>query len=404
MQKYHIFTIFCLSVCIIFLNILNARVIDSWVNFNLDNTAKFLDITYNADLSLIQNKNFTKVSIGSSYSNYDYVPNILVNNDIAYVINSANNLVFINLENKKIIKKISLKLYSKSKAVGMAIYDSNMYISFSDGTLIAYSILREQLIWTYKSINTITSAPTVNSSKVFVISNNTLLAISQNEGDLLWTVPGSLSGVSFKKIYAPSLYLGYIMVGLSSGDVFIVQEDSGSVELRYSINNSGFFSNSLNPVLGDIKASILGYQRNFLIISNYKTAYYSIDAKKVIWQGNYGSNNTPLLIDNYFYIVDNYNNLSKINIITGEKLWSKLLESSKKIKQQVSFDVKMLNGVLFVSSSVGDIKLFNKENGEMLTEIDKPLYSSKSVYVINPPVITSKYILFLATNGNLYIY
>lgn len=372
------------------------------VNYNLQ--ANIGNITLPFNNVNITKKSFNKLSIGWGYNKNNHLPNAVINNNLLYTVNASNQLVVVNLQTQKVEEKISLNQYTKSAVVGLAFLDNAIYISFFKGEVLALNITTFAKIWQNNLLNQILSAPLVTEDKLFVVSGNTLVALKNKSGALVWSVPVNDTGVGVKKVFSASVYLGFVVVGLASGDVVVVNQNTGVTEVSYNINGLGLAINNRNPLLGDIKAGVVGYKDNIIIVSNYKTVMYSLTKKAVVWSLDFGGLTTPVIIKDTMYLASNNSSLHSVNLQSGTVINSTVLQSVKNSKSLLLWDVKMVNNNLLVTSSYGDLMFLNKDTFANNSSNAKPfaVYSSKSQLATNGAMVTSNYIVFATTKGNLY--
>ena len=351
----------------------------------------------------LDNLIFKKYSVSSSYQEDAIVSNIVSDGVNLYFLDSKSNLIIFNLLELKIINKIKLPNYTKKPIVGIALFEDYIYISFENGNIIAFSLISNSISWESNVIVPITSAPVVSNNKVIIVAYNKVIALDKDSGKETWSALGSKIGISAKKLNSPTIYDGYVWVGLFSSDILVIKEENGNILWRNNLLGSNLIGISPNPLIGDIKASILVDKNRALVVSNNKMSLYSSSDGKVLWSNsNVASYNTPIIINNLAYIVDVNGNAVQINLKNGSILWKKQLDTSKKIKEKVYWNHPLIvNNLILLSSIFGDILFLSPKNGSIVHQ--GQVYKGKGEKIYNAPIIIQNKIIFLSSDGNLYI-
>ncbi|MBN1231749.1 MAG: PQQ-binding-like beta-propeller repeat protein [Candidatus Coatesbacteria bacterium] len=133
---------------------------------------------------------------------------------------------------------------------------------------ILYSIsivfsARGDLIWRYKTGDSVKSSPYVNSTTVFVGSNDTYIyALKRTNGDLIWRYKTGGEVIS-----SPYLYGNMIFAGSRDGVMYAIQADNGSILWTF---NAG------QPIISS--PNIHGYwSSGRLVLGSDNSKIYEID-------------------------------------------------------------------------------------------------------------------------------
>jgi len=323
------------------------------------------------------------------------------------MLDSSNNIVLFSLQRQKVVKRYALKGYKSQTASGMAIFEDNLYITFQNGSLVSYSLSNLDIDWTVDIVDPINSAPVISDNKVFFVANNTTYAVSLTSGAILWNSIGSKAGVSLQALYAPTIYAGYLFLGLSSSDVIVLRQEQGNVFFKTNISNTGAFSYRINPIMGDIKSPIIHFNSkqgtNIIVGSNNRIVMFNLETKEEVWKNiKLGTYSTPIISGRSILLIDTNGNIVSLNGSSGEIQWQKALQSKVKTKRRIFWYGPIdVNNNLFIVNSVGEMMLVSKIDGTVQSY--KKLFSFKKEKVFSPPVVTSEYIAIISSYGNLYI-
>lgn len=374
--------------------------VESWESLHHKPDNKLTNFIISLDVSSVD---FNKYDVSSSFDKEMLVSNVVGNNSTLYFLDNKSRLVIFSLRERKILKKISLPDYKNMEVAGLAYNNDYLYIAFSNGSLVAFSLITNSINWQIKLLTPITSLPQVGSSKVFVVSYNALIAIDKNSGKQVWNILGSRNGVSLKKSNVPTIYGGYVLAGLFSSDILIANEENGSLLWRNNLVGNNLIGISANPLLGDIKGSIVIDDNKALVVSNNKSALYKISTGELLWsKSDITSYNTPIIINKYAYLVDINGNFLQVNMINGNVEYRIQLKSLKKIKEKVYWYTPMvINNSIVINSNFGDMVLLSPSDGAILSQ--KIIYKSKKEKFFNSGIILQDSLIYLSSKGNLYI-
>lgn len=386
-----------------------AEQIDNWESLYITPDAIMPSISFKnlSEKNSLEELSFVKYDISRSYRHAKRPVNILVKNNYLYMLDSNNSIVQFSLEKRKVINRYSLSGYKNQVASGMTIYDDSIYITFEDGSLVVYSLDAKEISWSYNVVDPINSAPVVMNNNVFFVANNTVYALSLTTRALLWNYIGSKSGVSLSTIYAPTLYSGYLFLGLSSSDVIVLRQEQGNVFFKTNISNTGEISYRINPVMGDIKSPIIPFYNskgtNIVVGSNNRIVMFNLESKSESWRNTkIGTYSTPIVSGDSILLIDTNGNLINLNGNNGKVKWQTSLGTKVKTKKRIFWYGPLeVNGNLLIVNSVGEMIFVSKVDGSVQSY--KKLFTFKKEKVFSPPVVTSEYIAVTSSYGNLYI-
>lgn len=351
-------------------------------------------------------KKVAKINISAFYDINQIVPNIVVEDNIAYTLDRDNKIVFIDLQKNKVMKKVKLKGYSNSRPAGLAVFNSYIYIGFDDGRLLAFSLLANSIVWETQLSTPITSVPMVDENKIYVISQNDIYAINNQNGEILWNVPGNKNAVSLKVLQSVSIINNYLMVGLSTSDFLVIQKENGNIIWKYNLKGYSPFNIGPDPLNGDIKAPILAYKGNVIVSSNNKIKYLNYNNKDMLWQNNdYGSSTLPLIYKNEVLLVTG-NNLLGLSLNEGTIVNQATLVTKKVFKEKLFWHYPILinDNYFLIANNIGEVALVSYKNNKLNQENTFALNNSRIEKTSTPPIVYNGEIITLSSKGYLYIY
>lgn len=181
--------------------------------------------------------------------------------------------------------------------------DEAIYLFAEDGTVYKYNY-ETKLIWKIETNQNIHSVPALTKNKIF-IGNDTgeIVIIDTNTGKILYRKKISshfFSGITIND--------GICYIGDDEGKLFAI--DSNTYEIIFSVDTKGRIL--MNPAIDD---------KN-IYVGNLKRMFFCIDKKngKIIWSKNLKGyfNTTPIVTGNHLFVPNLFKSLFVLNKQSGE--------------------------------------------------------------------------------------
>ena len=180
---------------------------------------------------------------------------------------------------------------------------------------------------------------------------------------------------------------GYLVMLSSSGDLVKINTKNG--QMHWSLN---VLETSDSYGTDFFKSSDIVIRGNEIIFSTTSSVFsFDINSAYLRWKKNLNSQNTPIIVSDYLFLVSNNGFFLNLDKNSGKTIWStNLLKVLKKKKQNTVITgfilgsgkiyATTLNGYLIVSSaSSGQIEYFRKI-GDKITS--PPIISNGALYIL----------------------
>ena len=132
------------------------------------------------------------------------------------------------------------------------------------------------MLWFEKFGIQFSRPPIINKNKIFLISDdNQLYAINKNTRKILWSHLGNIEELSIIGGSKPALDKGILIVTYSSGEIYALDEENGSVVWFDNISTGNFFSKTN---LNDIQSPIC-IDDNTLYVPTFSNRFLVYDLK-----------------------------------------------------------------------------------------------------------------------------
>ena len=199
-----------------------------------------------------------KISLGNIVSEKTgYISPPIISNDVIFYSNNNYEVIAKNTNNGKIQWKVKLSLEKLEKfplVAGFFLDDKKLFFVTGLGNLYCVDVKTGKILWFEKFGIQFSRPPIINKNKIFLISDdNQLYAIDKNTRKILWSHLGNIEELSIIGGSKPALDKGILIVTYSSGEIYALDEENGSVVWFDNISTGNFFSKTN---LNDIQSPI----------------------------------------------------------------------------------------------------------------------------------------------------
>jgi len=244
------------------------------------------------------------------------------------------------------------------------------------------------------------SSPTVADGRIFLTTiDSKLLALSTDDGHLLWSYQATQTTTTILGSPAPALGQGIVVAGFGSGEISALRAETGSV-----VWTDGLGLAQGRPSLVDFLAI-----RGEPVISNgqvYATGLggLSIAADLLtgrrVWERRVASENTPYIAGDWMFLISTDQQIGAVNVNDSRIAWVASLprwENPEKKKDVITWFGPVLAGErLIVLGSNKQMQLLNPMTGETVTTMT--LSDAPAPFT---PVVVDGTLLVVTDDGKL---
>lgn len=306
-------------------------------------------------------------SIPTSYKINAQQTNLATDGQIVYCFAKKGILRF-DITQKKFLDPLKIKLDQNLEALLLAANKHLLCLLTLDGTIRVYNTALNKELWN-KSLKTFTrSKPLIENNKLYIQTvQNRLFCFDLKSGKELWNYRAQPAFVAVGKGSLPLITKKFIITGLTSGDVSVLDKENGMLLWNDTlINNQGVISTAITHVVAQplVSDDIL-YAHSY---ANNLSAYH-LNTGELLWTKNIGGIHTALLVGNYIYVINNQSLLIALNRKTGAVRWTTDLTEELKNPQGFTTPIMANNQIVF-STSQGTTVFINPHDGSIDKTID----------------------------------
>ena len=329
-----------------------------------------------------------------------YIVSPIVYKNLIFTIDNHSKIQVRDSKTGKLIWARLLKDESEEEinfTGGLSAEDDILFITSGIGNIYALDSKSGKEIWKKNILTQISSPPVISNNKIFVITDdNQLVVLDILNGDEVWSHSGNIEYVSIIGGVNPAIKNGIVYVTYSSGEIYALNENNGTMQWYDNIGSSGILSDGLitdiqsPPVLSDEELYVSSFSGTFV-------AFKAINGER-IWELNLSTINPIIISGKFIYLLDINNKLYCIEKDVGKIIWVVQLKQKLDEKDIVWVGPILTSNKLIFASSEGKIISLSPYSGEVLSVIDED-----KVFTISP--IQAGLILYFVTEeGELVAY
>ena len=240
----------------------------------------------------------------------------------------------------------------------------------------------------------VSAPPLIFSNKVIVITDdNQTIALEKFNGQEIWSHSGSLENVSIIGGVSPSLKDNVLYVTYTSGEIFALNSENGSI---LWFENIALGTISTRNLIFDIQSSPV-IHKDKLLVSSYINKFLAMnltDGEKM-WEIELSTINPIVTAGDYIYLIDTENKLHCIELSDGTIVWTVQLKNQSKKKSLNWVGPLLTSNQVIIASSEGVILSISPFNGMILGQIN-----TDNDFITNP-ILSNKSIFFTTKKGKL---
>jgi outer membrane protein assembly factor BamB len=272
---------------------------------------------------------------------------------------------------------------------GLALDSGRLYAATGFGTVVAIDPGNGAILWSKRIGEPIRAAPTAAGGKIYFVSaNNVLYALSDADGQELWTSRGLPQSATLLSNASPAVNGGVVIAPFPAGDVVAYDTGSGKITWRDSLARSS--ETSAASVLGDPARPVIDRGVVFVISHGGKMMAVSESSGERLWSQNLGSTQMPWVAGDTVYVVDLRGKLVALARADGKVQWVSDLPAGQGWSGPV-----LAGGRLWLASSEGLLIGADARTGQLVTQLDL----GTEVFVA--PVVAGGRMYILADNASL---
>ncbi len=257
---------------------------------------------------------------------------------------------------------------------GVSVEGERAFASNGLGDVVAINVADGAVIWRKRPGGPLRGAPTLANGNAYVVTqDNQLFALSQDTGEIGWTVSASLETQGVFGVAAPASAQGTVIAGFSSGELNAYRYENGRSLWDVVLSRTSM-STSVSS-LSDIDAlPVIDQGRVYAIGQGGRMVAMDIASGNPLWEQTIAGISTPWAAGEWLFVVTDDARLLAIARGTGKIRWIAQLRhyrNEKKLKNPISWVGPVLaGGRLVLGNSEGEIVFASPTDGTITSTMD----------------------------------
>ena len=331
------------------------------------------------------------------------INNILFKDDLVIISNTKGEIIVYSVSRKKILHEYNFykkKYKKKTKKLNLILRNNILYVSDNIGYLYSYDYIQNKIIWAKKFDIPFRSNLKIDKQKLFLSDENSnLYVINSKNGNILRKIPTEETLIKNSFINNLSLSDESLYFLNTFGSIYSINKENLKINWFLNINPS--LDINLDNLFFSKEVKILN--NNLIILNNNYLHVLNSQNGSTKYKVPIQSAISPLVIDDYIFIINNKNLLVLIDNMTGKIIYSLSIEESiaKFLKQnkKKSIQVKLfriINNEIFVFLKNSYVLRFTI-NGKLqdIYKLPKKINSN--------PIFINNFIYYLNNKNKLVI-
>jgi outer membrane protein assembly factor BamB len=272
---------------------------------------------------------------------------------------------------------------------GLALDGGHLYAATGFGTVVSIDPGNGAILWTKRVGKPIRSSPTAAGGKIYFVSaDNILYALSDDDGQQLWTARGLPQPATLLSNVSPAVSGSIVIAPFPAGDVTAFDAGSGKAAWNDSLARSS--DTTAAGILGDPARPVIDHGVVFAVSHGGKMIATSESSGERLWTRNLASTQMPWVAGDTVYVVDLAGKLIALARTDGKVRWVAELPASGRWNGPV-----LAGGKLWLVSGNGLLVGADARTGQIATQLDL----DTKVFV--SPVVAGGRMYILADNASL---
>ena len=289
-----------------------------------------------------------------------------------FYVDKDFNIISRNHMTGKLNWKTNLEREKKEKILflgGMSLVGNSLVVTSGLGNIYLIDSNTGKKEWKKNFLVQFSRPALIFKNKVFAVSDdNQTFCLNLKNGEIIWNHIGNLEEVSIIGGSKPAAIDNTVVLSYSSGEIYALDENDGSLIWFDNIGSSNYFSRS---ALNDIQ-SPLSIVNNKVYSPTFsdKLLVYDLNDGSKIWELKISSINQVTISGEALYIIDTLGKLLCLDSKTGKLLWSVQLKTNYDGEEIRWYGPLLTSNKLLVANSFGTILSLSPFTGKTLSKLN----------------------------------
>ena len=244
--------------------------------------------------------------------------NILFDKNIFITSDSKGNILIYSLENKKILYKYNFykkKFKNIDKKLYYILRDGLLYVSDNIGYLYVYNYFENKLVWAKKFDAPFRSNIKIDNKKIFIADeNNNLFIVDVKNGNILRKIPTEEVLIKNDFVNNISTNKKNLFFLNTFGSLYSI--DKEDLRINWFVNVNSSLESNMDKIFYSNEIKVLN--THLIISTNNVLQVLDSENGSTKFKIPISSQISPIINNDYIFIVTNNNYLVSIQVSTGK--------------------------------------------------------------------------------------
>jgi outer membrane protein assembly factor BamB len=287
----------------------------------------------------------------------------------------------------------------KARGGGIAFDNGRVFAATGFGLVHALDATSGKVLWTANGVVPFRASPTAHDGHVYVVtSDNQLLCLSEENGDILWRHRGITEAAGILAATSPAVQGPIVIAPYSSGELFALRTENGTVLWSDSLTRTGNLTSlsELNDIAG---RPVIDGDRVVAISHSGRLVSIDLRTGERVWTRDVPGVQTPVVAGEYIFLVTTDQEVLAMSRRDGRIHWLTKLERWEDPEEReapVEWSGPLLvSGKLILVSTLGTAVVISPESGKVTSTFDLP---DKALIA---PIVADGIVYILTDDGTL---
>lgn len=285
---------------------------------------------------------------------------------------------------------------------GIAYADKTLYVTTGNGQLRALDAVTGKKKWGITIGAPVRGAPAVSQGTVVVLTaDNQTFAYDVTNGTPKWEHRGIRESAGYFSTISPVISQDVVIAAYSSGEVFAIRLDTGSVLWNDTMSNSA--RTKASAVFSGVDADPIVQDGVVVVTSSGEMQASALLNGRPLWQQHIGAHSTPWSAGNVVYVLSDTHDVAALLKRDGTVRWATSLavkdkrDANRDITPPLYGPILSANAILILDGN-GNLISFKPTTGERIGSyelakgiVTSPVVANGALYVITKDAKLHKY-------------
>ena len=282
---------------------------------------------------------------------------------------------------------------------GIAYHNNVIYLSSGARDFIAFDATTGYELWRTRMPNVVRNIALIYNDQIYVTSIDNKLSCYSLEGNLLWRYNAAIYSIISSRIYISSLvYQDKLITITTAGDLVILSRFGGEEMTEVNLSTEAIIGDG-SIAKGAIASPLLDNQYLYILTGENEFLKLDLLNSIIVWRQYLSSAKSFWVAGNTSYLLTEDSQLLAVENEQGKPIWIENLSVHfKENKDRIFYGPIMAGDNLIITADNGEFILVSPDDGKLISR-------HKNGFSVNRmPIIVNKKLYFISSSGKVAVW